>query len=123
MCTLLLRSASRRFVSPSSAASPLRRQWANDDSGDFESIDQRKLPANYDLPPSIPRRRNAVAAADVKDETKKQEKTMFELRLESDDADSKIKVIKEIRGFTDLGLKEAKKLVEKAPKGSRSLRR
>lgn len=43
------------------------------------------------------------------------EKTVFELRLESFDAASKIKVIKEIRSFTDLGLKEAKDLVEKAP--------
>ncbi|XP_039799938.1 50S ribosomal protein L7/L12-like [Panicum virgatum] len=43
------------------------------------------------------------------------EKTVFELRLEAFDAASKIKVIKEIRTFTDLGLKEAKELVEKAP--------
>ncbi|KAM0855657.1 hypothetical protein ACQ4PT_049629 [Festuca glaucescens] len=43
------------------------------------------------------------------------EKTVFELRLEGFDAASKIKVIKEIRTFTDLGLKEAKELVEKAP--------
>ncbi|TVT97431.1 hypothetical protein EJB05_57312, partial [Eragrostis curvula] len=43
------------------------------------------------------------------------EKTVFELRLEAFDSASKIKVIKEIRSFTDLGLKEAKELVEKAP--------
>uniref|UniRef100_A0ACD5T7M0 Uncharacterized protein n=1 Tax=Avena sativa TaxID=4498 RepID=A0ACD5T7M0_AVESA len=43
------------------------------------------------------------------------EKTVFELRLEGFEAASKIKVIKEIRTFTDLGLKEAKELVEKAP--------
>ncbi|KAG6468981.1 50S ribosomal protein L7/L12-like [Zingiber officinale] len=55
------------------------------------------------------------AAADGKEEAKKQEKTVFELRLDSYDAASKIKVIKEVRGFTDLGLKEAKELVEKAP--------
>lgn len=48
-------------------------------------------------------------------EEKKPEKTVFELKLESFDAASKIKVIKEIRGFTELGLKEAKDLVEKAP--------
>jgi large subunit ribosomal protein L7/L12 len=40
---------------------------------------------------------------------------VLELRLETFDAASKIKVIKEIRSFTDLGLKEAKELVEKAP--------
>ncbi|XP_074571669.1 uncharacterized protein LOC141828193 [Curcuma longa] len=55
------------------------------------------------------------AAVDGKEEAKKQEKTVFELRLDSYDAASKIKVIKEVRGFTDLGLKEAKELVEKAP--------
>lgn len=48
-------------------------------------------------------------------EEKKQEKTVFELKLESYEAASKIKVIKEVRGFTDLGLKEAKDLVEKTP--------
>ncbi|XP_027185510.1 uncharacterized protein LOC113783546 [Coffea eugenioides] len=48
-------------------------------------------------------------------EEKKVEKTVFELKLESYDAASKIKVIKEVRSFTDLGLKEAKDLVEKTP--------
>lgn len=48
-------------------------------------------------------------------EEKKPEKTVFELKLEAFEAASKIKVIKEVRGFTDLGLKEAKDLVEKAP--------
>lgn len=45
----------------------------------------------------------------------KKEKTAFDLKLESFDAASKIKIIKEVRSFTDLGLKEAKDLVEKAP--------
>ncbi|KAF4388091.1 hypothetical protein F8388_014774 [Cannabis sativa] len=48
-------------------------------------------------------------------EEKKQEKTVFEIKLESFEAASKIKLIKEVRSFTDLGLKEAKELVEKAP--------
>lgn len=56
---------------------------------------------------------NAAAAAEK--EEKKPEKTAFELKLESFDAASKLKVIKEIRSFTDLGLKEAKDLVEKLP--------
>lgn len=43
------------------------------------------------------------------------EKTAFELKLESFDAPAKIKIIKEVRSFTDLGLKEAKELVEKIP--------
>ncbi|KAK3030117.1 hypothetical protein RJ639_038866 [Escallonia herrerae] len=37
------------------------------------------------------------------------------MKLESYDAPSKIKIIKEVRSFTDLGLKEAKELVEKTP--------
>ncbi|CAL9773964.1 unnamed protein product [Musa acuminata subsp. burmannicoides] len=45
----------------------------------------------------------------------KEEKTAFDLKLESFDAAAKIKIIKEVRTFTDLGLKEAKELVEKAP--------
>ncbi|KAJ4868856.1 Ribosomal protein L12/ ATP-dependent Clp protease adaptor protein ClpS family protein [Raphanus sativus] len=54
---------------------------------------------------------NASASA----ETKTAEKTAFDVKLEKFDAASKIKVIKEIRAFTELGLKEAKDLVEKAP--------
>ncbi|KAH7433248.1 hypothetical protein KP509_07G061500 [Ceratopteris richardii] len=48
-------------------------------------------------------------------EEKKPEKTNFDVKLEKFDAASKIKVIKEIRSFTTLGLKEAKELVEKLP--------
>ena len=43
------------------------------------------------------------------------EKTAFDLKLTGFDAKAKIKVIKEIRGLTSLGLKEAKELVEGAP--------
>uniref|UniRef100_A0A5B7B0V6 Large ribosomal subunit protein bL12c n=1 Tax=Davidia involucrata TaxID=16924 RepID=A0A5B7B0V6_DAVIN len=43
------------------------------------------------------------------------EKTAFDIKLEKFDAAVKIKIIKEVRAFTDLGLKEAKDLVEKAP--------
>ncbi|XP_059435745.1 uncharacterized protein LOC132168734 [Corylus avellana] len=52
------------------------------------------------------------AAAKVEE---KAEKTVFDVKLEGFDAAAKIKVIKEVRAFTDLGLKEAKDLVEKAP--------
>ncbi|KAL6220624.1 hypothetical protein ACLB2K_008380 [Fragaria x ananassa] len=45
----------------------------------------------------------------------KKEKTAFDLKLDSFDVAAKIKVIKEVRTFTALGLKEAKDLVEKAP--------
>ena len=45
-----------------------------------------------------------------------EEKTEFEIVLESFDASSKIKVLKEVRNATGLGLGEAKALVEAAPK-------
>ncbi|KAL3644338.1 hypothetical protein CASFOL_012270 [Castilleja foliolosa] len=54
-------------------------------------------------------------AGSSKVEEKKAEKTTFDVKLEKFDAGAKLKVIKEIRSFTDLGLKEAKDLVEKAP--------
>ncbi|KAF5831905.1 ribosomal protein L7/L12 C-terminal domain-containing protein [Dunaliella salina] len=43
------------------------------------------------------------------------EKTEFDVKLQSFSAEGKIKVIKEIRALTNLGLKEAKELVEKTP--------
>eukprot|EP01035_Chromulina_nebulosa_P019404 gene19404-25278_t len=45
----------------------------------------------------------------------KEEKTTFDIKLTVVDAKVKIKVIKEVRTITGLGLKEAKELVEKAP--------
>lgn len=48
-------------------------------------------------------------------DAKAAEKTVFDIKLEKFDANAKIKIIKEVRTFTDLGLKEAKDLVEKAP--------
>ena len=45
-----------------------------------------------------------------------EEKTEFDVILAGFDAAAKIAVIKEIRGITGLGLKEAKDLVEGAPK-------
>ncbi|XP_051146796.1 uncharacterized protein LOC127262245 [Andrographis paniculata] len=58
---------------------------------------------------------NTAAAATAAKEESKPEKTAFELKLESFDAASKLKIIKEIRSFTELGLKEAKDLAEKLP--------
>lgn len=45
-----------------------------------------------------------------------EEKTEFDLMLEEVPADKKIAVLKVVRGITGLGLKEAKELVESAPK-------
>lgn len=44
-----------------------------------------------------------------------EEKTHFDLKLDAYDAKAKIKIIKEVRGLTGLGLKEAKELVEGVP--------
>lgn len=44
------------------------------------------------------------------------EKTAFDLKLLSFEPAKKIGVIKEVRSLTNLGLKEAKALVEEAPK-------
>jgi len=54
-----------------------------------------------------------AAAADAP--PAEEEKTSFTVKLDGFDASSKIKVIKEIRAITQLGLKEAKELVEGAP--------
>ena len=63
----------------------------------------------------------AVAAAPVVNgaETSKEEKSEFIIVLNSA-GDKKINVIKEIRAVTTLGLKEAKDLVESAPKEVKS---
>lgn len=52
----------------------------------------------------------AVAAEEV------EEKTQFTVRLDAFPASQKIAVLKVVRGITGLGLKEAKTLVESAPK-------
>lgn len=57
----------------------------------------------------------AQSASTEKKEEKK-EKTEFSLKLDSFNAADKLKVIKEIRAITGLGLKESKDLVEGAPK-------
>lgn len=56
-----------------------------------------------------------AAAGGAPEIEEKAEKTAFDVKLEKFDAAAKIKVIKEVRAFTNLGLKEAKDLVEKAP--------
>jgi large subunit ribosomal protein L7/L12 len=45
-----------------------------------------------------------------------EEQTEFDLMLDEVPADKKIAVLKVVRGITGLGLKEAKELVESAPK-------
>lgn len=57
----------------------------------------------------------AAAAAPVAAAAPAEEKTSFDVILVSS-GDKKIQVIKEVRAITSLGLKEAKDLVEGAPK-------
>jgi large subunit ribosomal protein L7/L12 len=63
---------------------------------------------------------SASSSSDPNQEGGEQEaveaKTAFDLKLTGFDKKSKIKVIKEIRAITGLGLKEAKAMVDEAPK-------
>lgn len=68
-------------------------------------------PAVSGLSPAASSPSAGVGSADVK----AAEKTAFDVKLEKFDTGAKIKIIKEVRSFTELGLKEAKDLVEKAP--------
>lgn len=60
----------------------------------------------------------APAAAPVEEEAApvQQEKTLFNLKLESIDASTKPKVIKEIKNMLGLSLVDSKKFVESTPK-------
>lgn len=60
----------------------------------------------------------APAAAPVEEEAAPvaQEKTLFNLKLESFEAGSKPKIIKEIKSMLGLSLVDSKKFVESAPK-------
>jgi large subunit ribosomal protein L7/L12 len=55
-----------------------------------------------------------VMAATAAEEV--EEKTEFNVMLDEVPADKKIAILKVVRGLTGLGLKEAKELVESAPK-------
>mmetsp|Transcript_4844 Transcript_4844/g.7165 ORF Transcript_4844/g.7165 Transcript_4844/m.7165 type:complete len:257 (+) Transcript_4844:217-987(+) len=57
-----------------------------------------------------------AGGGETQEEEEKVEKTAFDLKLMAFDAKAKIKIIKEVRAITSLGLKEAKELVEGAPK-------
>jgi large subunit ribosomal protein L7/L12 len=64
------------------------------------------------MPAAMPAAASAAAAADAAEpKEEKKEKTEFDVKLDSFTPEGKIKVIKEIRAITNLGLKEAKELV------------
>eukprot|EP00602_Paraphysomonas_sp_CaronLab_P002734 CAMPEP_0185024772 /NCGR_PEP_ID=MMETSP1103-20130426/7985_1 /TAXON_ID=36769 /ORGANISM="Paraphysomonas bandaiensis, Strain Caron Lab Isolate" /LENGTH=216 /DNA_ID=CAMNT_0027557835 /DNA_START=71 /DNA_END=721 /DNA_ORIENTATION=+ len=58
---------------------------------------------------------SGTGGADAPEAAAEAVKDTFDLKLKGFDAKAKIKIIKEVRGITGLGLKEAKELVEKAP--------
>jgi large subunit ribosomal protein L7/L12 len=60
----------------------------------------------------------APGAAAEAEAPKVEEKTEFNVRLSTYAAGDKIKVIKEVRAITGLGLKQAKDLVESAEQGA-----
>ncbi|KAM4078209.1 hypothetical protein ACB094_09G019100 [Castanea mollissima] len=67
------------------------------------------------MPGMVPRGLKGKGGGAAKKVEEKAEKTVLDVKLEGFDVAAKIKVIKEVRTFTDLGLKEAKDLVEKSP--------
>ncbi|CAL8412409.1 unnamed protein product [Dictyota dichotoma] len=58
---------------------------------------------------------NAAAPTDLEESTLVEEKTEFDLSLEEVPKDKKIAVLKVVRTITELGLKEAKEVVENTP--------
>lgn len=83
---------------------------------DFSTLLRHRLGVSLLSASSAPPGSVAASGADESGESEKEkEKTVFDVRIDKFDAAAKIKVIKEVRGFTDLGLKEAKELVEKTP--------
>ena len=72
----------------------------------------KELEEKYDVTAAVPA---MAVAAPVGDSDAQEEKTEFDVVLTAI-GDKKIQVIKEVRTITGLGLKDAKDLVESAPK-------
>lgn len=75
----------------------------------------KKFEETFDVTAAAPVAVAAAAAPAAGDVAEAAEQAEFDVVLESA-GDKKIQVIKEVRGLTSLGLKEAKDLVESAPK-------
>ena len=71
--------------------------------------------AEFDVPAAAPAAAAAAPAAGGAAEAAEEEKDSFDVVLDSV-GDKKVAVIKEVRALTSLGLKEAKDLVDSAPK-------
>jgi len=75
----------------------------------------KKIEETFDVDASATVSGGAIAAAPVAT-VEVEEKTEFNLMLDEVPADKKIAILKVVRALTGLGLKEAKELVESAPK-------
>ena len=75
-----------------------------------------KIEETFDVDASAAAGGGVVMAAAPAAEEEVEEKTEFNLMLDEVPADKKIAILKVVRGLTGLGLKEAKELVESAPK-------
>lgn len=75
----------------------------------------KKFETRYGVSAAAPVAVGVAAGAGAAAAAPAEEKTAFDVVL-TDGGAQKVNVIKEIRGFTSLGLKEAKDLVEGAPK-------
>lgn len=75
----------------------------------------KKFESRYGVSAAAPVAAVGAAGAGAAAAAPAEEKTAFDVVL-TDGGAQKVNVIKEIRGFTTLGLKEAKDLVEGAPK-------
>ena len=75
----------------------------------------KKFEEEFDVSAAAPVAMAAAAPGDGGEAAEAEEQTEFDVVLSSA-GDKKIQVIKEVRGLTSLGLKEAKELVDGAPK-------
>lgn len=76
------------------------------------NIPDISFPAAGAAPAAAP----AAAEEEAPAKEEQEEQTIFSIKLESFDAKSKPKIIKEVKGLLDLSLVESKKFVEAAPK-------
>lgn len=75
----------------------------------------KKFEETFDVEAAAPVAAAAPAAAGGAEAEEEEEQTSFDVILDTA-GDKKIQVIKEVRGLTSLGLKEAKELVDSTPK-------
>ena len=93
--------------------------WAEYDglTPEYAQALEKAFEEAFDVTASAPMMMGPMVAAPAADAgAAEEEKTSFDVVLESFDSSKKIQVIKVVRAVTSLGLKEAKDLVEGAPK-------